>query len=144
MKYRLKIKQKTEKVKNQKRRVADCSMQPKYTDEEVAKLVDYDYGHLLDMIYYKLDSMRNFFLSKQTHTVNAKQKAKQMLVAMNLIDIINGRSVYFEDEENAPYLNTRNYKRFDDEYYTYYSLRKEKAWHLLFLYLECRMKHWWD
>ena len=27
---------------------------------------------------------------------------------------------------------------------TDYSLRKEKAWHLLFLYLECRMKAWWD
>ena len=50
MKYRLKVKQKTEKVKNQKRRVADCSIKPIYTVEEVAKLVDYDYGYLLDMI----------------------------------------------------------------------------------------------
>ena len=144
MKYRLKVKQKTEKVKNQKRRVADCSIKPIYTVEEVAKLVDYDYGYLLDMIYYKLDSMRNFFLSKQTHTVNAKQKAKQMLVAMNLIDIINGRNLYFDNEENAPYVNTRNYRRFEKQYYSDYSLRKEKAWHLLFLYLEYRMKNWWD
>ena len=144
MKYRLKVKQKTEKVKNQKRRVADCSIKPIYTDEEVAKLVDYDYGYLLDMIYYKLDSMMNFFLSKQTHTVNAKQKAKQMLVAMNLIEIINGRNVYFDDDEDAPYVNTRNYKRFERQYYSDYSLRKEKAWHLLFLYLECCMKHWCD
>lgn len=144
MKYRLKVKQKTEKVKNQKRRVADCSIKPIYTDEEVAKLVDYDYGHLLDMIYYKLDSMRNFFLSKQTYGANAKQKAKQMLVAMNLIDIINGRNVHLDDDEDAPYVNNRNYKRFEKEYYSDYSLRKEKAWHLLFLYLECRMKAWWD
>ena len=144
MKYRLKIKQKTEKVKNQKRRVADCSIKPIYTDEEVAKLVDYDYGYLLDMIYYKLDSMRNFFLSKQTYGANAKQYAKQMLVAMNLIDIINGRNVHLDDDEDAPYVNNRNYKRFEKEYYSDYSLRKEKAWHLLFLYLECRMKNWWD
>ena len=88
--------------------------------------------------------MRNFFLSKQTHTVNAKQKAKQMLVAMNLIDIINGRNLYFDNEENAPYVNTRNYRRFEKQYYSDYSLRKEKAWHLLFLYLEYRMKNWWD
>lgn len=144
MKYRLKVKQKTEKVKNQKRRVTDCSIRPTYTAEEVANLTDYDYGHLLDMIYYKLDSMRNFFLSKQTYGAYAKKYAKQMLVAMNLIDIINGRNVHLDDDEDAPYVNSRNYKRFEKEYYSDYSLRKEKAWHLLFLYLECRMKSWWD
>ena len=68
MKYRHKMKlQEAAKVKGQKRRVADRSEKPQYTDEEVAKLVDYDYGCLLDMIYYKLESMRDFFLSKHTH-----------------------------------------------------------------------------
>ena len=77
MKYRLKVKQKTEKVKNQKRRVTDCSIRPTYSAEEVAKLTDYDYGHLLDMIYYKLDSMRNFFLSKQTYGAYAKEQCNR-------------------------------------------------------------------
>lgn len=99
MKYHLKVRQ-TEKVKNQKRRVADCSEFPEYTNEEIAKLVDYDYGHLLDVIYYKLDSMRNFFLSKKTYGANAKHNAKEMSVAMRLIDIINGRECYWDDEEN--------------------------------------------
>ena len=73
--------QEAAKVKGQKRRVADCSERPQYTDEEVAKLVDYDYGYLLDMIYYKLESMRDFFLSKHTHCADAKKFAKQMEVA---------------------------------------------------------------
>ena len=47
MKYRHKMKlQEAAKVKGQKRRVADCSERPQYTDEEVAKLADYDYGYL--------------------------------------------------------------------------------------------------
>ena len=88
MKYRHKMKlQEAAKVKGQKRRVADRSEKPQYTDEEVAKLVDYDYGYLLDMIYYKLESMRDFFLSKHTHCADAKKYAKQMEVAMRLISI---------------------------------------------------------
>ena len=74
MKYRHKMKlQEAAKVKGQKRRVADRSERPQYTDEEVAKLIDYDYGCLLDMIYYKLESMRDFFLSKHTHGADAKK-----------------------------------------------------------------------
>ena len=73
MKYRHKMKlQEAAKVKGQKRRVADCSEQPHYTNEEIAKLVDYDYDYLLDMIYYKLESMSNFFYSKHTHCADAK------------------------------------------------------------------------
>ena len=144
MKYRHKVKQQPTKVKNQKRRVADCSERPRYTEEEVAKLVDYDYGYLLQMIYYKLDSMRNFFLSNHTHGAYAKRYAKQMEVAMRLINIANGREAFFDDDENAPYVNTNNYKRYEKHLYSNYSLRKAKAWHVLFLYLECRMKDWWD
>ena len=143
MKYRHKMKlQEATKVKNQKRRVADCSEQPNYTDEEVAKLLDYDYGFLLDLIYYKLEQMQTFFMSKHTHTIGAKQYAKQMGVAMRLIEIINGRGYFDQDEE--PYVNTKNYKRFEKRFYSCFSLRKEKAWHVLFMYLERRMRNWWD
>lgn len=77
MKYRHKMKlQETAKVKGQKRRVANRSERPQYADEEMAKLIDYDYGCLLDMIYYKLESMRDFFLSKHTHGADAKKKCK--------------------------------------------------------------------
>ncbi len=142
MKYRHKIKlQEAAKVKGQKRRVADRSERPQYTDEEVAKLVDYDYHHLLDMVYYKLDRMQNYFLSNQAHTASAKKKAKQMAVAMKLIDIVNGRDYFDRDEE--PYINMNNFSRFGD-FHSPFTLRKEKAWHVLFRYLESRMKGWWD
>lgn len=141
MKYRMKQKQQTSKVKGQKRRVADCSERPVYSNEEVAKLVDYDYGFLLDTIYYKLDSMRNYFLGKKTYGANAKTYAKQMAVAMRLIDIVNGRGFFDQDEE--PYVNMNNASRFG-KYHSTFTLRKEKAWHVLFQYLESRMKDWWD
>ena len=145
MKYRHKMKlQEATKVKNQKRRVADCSERPNYTDEEVAKLLDYDYDFLLDTIYYKLEQMQNFFMSKHVHTGGAKQHAKQMGVAMRLINIAQGKDAFFDDDENAPYVNTKNYKRYEKRFYSCFSLRKEKAWHVLFMYLERRMRNWWD
>ena len=144
MKYRHKMKlQEATKVKNQKRRVANCSERPNYTAEKVAKLLDYDYDFLLDMIYYKLKQMQTFFMSKHVHTDGAKQYAKQMGVAMHLINIAQGKDAFFDDE-NAPYVNTKNYKRFEKRFYSCYSLRKEKAWHVLFMYLEHRMRNWWD
>ena len=145
MKYRHKMKlQEATKVKNQKRRVADCSERPNYTDEEVAKLLDYDYDFLLDMIYYKLDQMQNFFMSKDAHIANAKRYAKQMGVAMRLITIARGKEEFIFDDENAPYINTKNYKRYGNYFFSIHSLRKAKAWHVLFLYLERRMQNWWD
>lgn len=145
MKYRHKMKlQEATKVKNQKRRVANCSERPNYTDEEIAKLSDYDYGFLLDMIYYKLEQMQTFFMSKNVHIVNAKRYAKQMGVAMCLINIAQGKDAFFDDDENAPYVNTKNYKRYEKRFYSCFSLRKEKAWHVLFLFLERRMRNWWD
>ena len=44
----------------------------------------------------------------------------------------------------TPYVNTRNYKRYEKQFYSCHSLRKEKAWHVLFMYLERRMRGWWD
>jgi len=145
MKYRHKMKlQESAKVKGQKRRVADCSERPQYTNEEIAKLTDYDYDYLLDVIYYKIDSMRNFFLGKHTHCANAKKHAKQMEVAMRLISIAQGKEAFLDDDEDAPYVNTRNYKRYVKQFYSGFWLRKEKAWHILFRYLESRMRGWWD
>lgn len=137
MKYRHKMKlQEAAKVKGQKRRVADCSERPQYTDEEEAKLVDYDYGCLLDMIYYKLESMSNFFYSKHTHCANAKKHAKQMEVAMRLISITQGKDAFFDDDEDAPYVNTKNHKRYEKRFYSCHLLRKEKAWHVCFAILK--------
>ena len=146
MKYRHKVKlQEATKVKNQKRRVADCSVRPHYTDEEVAQLSNFSYCYLLDMIYYKLEQMQTFFMSKDAHIANAKRYAKQMGVAMRLITIARGKEEFiFDDDENAPYVNTKNYKRYEKRFYSCFSLRKEKAWHVLFMYLERRMRNWWD
>ncbi len=146
MKYRNKekLKQKAVKVKGQKRRVVeqpDCKVE--YTEEEVAQMADYDYGYLLDMMYYKFERMVAFFNSKHTHTKGAKKVAKQIGVAMRLINIIQGRS-YTDDYDNLEKIvNQRNRKRFR-HYYDPYSLRQEKAWHVFFLYLEHRMRNWWD
>ena len=146
MKYRHKVKQQTTKVKNQKRRVADCSVRPHYTDEEVAKLSNFSYCYLLDMIYYKLEQMQTFFMSKDAHIANAKRYANQMGVAMRLITIARGKEefIFDDDDENAPYVNTKNYERYGNLFFSVHSLRKAKAWHVLFMYLERRMRYWWD
>ena len=137
--------QEATKVKNQKRKVADCSVRPHYTDEEVAKLSNFSYCSLLDMIYFKLEQMHDFFMSKNAHIVNAKRYAKQMGVAMRLITIARGKEEFiYDDDENAPYVNTKNYERYGDFFFSVHSLRKAKAWHVLFLYLERRMQNWWD
>jgi len=146
MKYRYKFKQqqKTTKVKGQKRRVAEhCNFSTKYTEEEVAAMTDYDYGYLLDMMYYKLERMNVFFNSKYTHLVNAKKVAKQIEVAMRLLNIIRGKSVDLDEEELEKIVNQRNAHRFSP-YVSLYGLREEKAWHVFFLYLEHRMRNWWD
>ena len=145
MKYRhkVKIEQKTVKVKGQKRRVADHSpWETKYTDEEIASMVDYDYGYLLDTMYYKMERMVAFFNSKYTHIAGAKKVAKQIEVAMRLLNIIRGKSDIYDEEELEKIVNTRNESRYHG--YTLYGLRQEKAWHVFFLYLEHRMKNWWD
>ena len=93
MKYRCKVKQKAVKVKGQKRRVVEQpECKKEYTDEEIAQMTDYDYGYLLDMMYYKFECMVAFFYSKHTHIAGAKKVAKQIEVAMRLINIIQGRS----------------------------------------------------
>ena len=146
MKYRYKFKQqqKTTKVKGQKRRVAEhCNFSTKYTEEEVAAMTDYDYGYLLDMMYYKLERMNVFFNSKYTHLVNAKKVAKQIEVAMRLLNIIRGKSVDLDEEELEKIVNQRNACRFSP-YVSLFGLREEKAWHVFFLYLEHRMRNWWD
>ena len=70
MKYKEKEKQKAVKVKGQKRRVVEQSeCKKEYSDEEIAQITDYDYGYLLDMMYYKFERMVAFFKSKHTHTL---------------------------------------------------------------------------
>jgi hypothetical protein len=64
-----------------------------------------------------------------------------MVVAMKLIDIVNGRD-YFDREEES-YVNMNNFSRFGD-IHSPFTLRKEKAWCVLCRYLESRMKGWWD
>lgn len=145
MKYRhkIKIEQKTAKVKGQKRRVADHgSWETKFTDEEIASMVDYDYGFLLDTMYYKMERMVAFFNSKYTHIAGAKKVARQIEVAMRLLNIVRGKSVTYDEEELEKIVNTRNASRYHS--CTLWGLRKDKAWHVFFLYLEHRMKNWWD
>ena len=145
MKYRLKVKQKAVKVKGQKRRVVEQEERIQYSDEEIAQKEDYDYGFLLGMMYHKFERMVAFFNSKYTHIVGAKKVAKQIEVAMRLLNIVRRKGEFYEDEELEGMVNLRNARRYSpDGIYTLHSLRQDKAWHVLFLYLEHRMKNWWD
>ena len=145
MKYRLKMKQKAVKVKGQKRRVIEQTPRVYYSNEEIAQMEDYDYGFLLDMMYHKFERMVAFFNSKYTHIVGAKKVAKQIEVALRLQNIVRGKGEFYEEEELKGMVNLRNARRYSpDGIYTLYSLRQDKAWHVLFLYLEHRMKNWWD
>ena len=145
MKYRLKMKQKAVKVKGQKRRVVEQEERIQYSDEEIAQMEDYDYGFLLDMMYHKFERMVAFFNSKYTHIVGAKKVAKQIEEAMRLLNIVRGKGEFYEEEELKGMVNLRNARRYSpDGIYTLHSLRQDKAWHVLFLYLEHRMKNWWD
>ena len=142
MKYRLKMKQKAVKVKGQKRRVVEQTPWIKYSEEEIAKRNDYDYGFLLDMMYHKCERMVEFFNSKYTHSTCSKKIAKQIEVTMRLLNIVRGKGEYYDDEELEGIVNQRNATRYRS--YSLYGLRQEKAWHVLFLYLEHRMRDWWD
>ena len=109
MKYRhkVKIEQKTTKIKGQKRRVAEHGpWEGKYTDEEIASMVDYDYDYLLDTMYYKMERMVAFFNSKHTHIAGAKKVAKQIEVALRLLNIIRGKSVTYDEKELEKIVNT--------------------------------------
>ena len=97
MNYRHKVKmeQKTNKVKGQKRRVAEHGpWEGKYTDEEIASMVDYDYDYLLDTMYYKMERMVAFFNSKYVHIADAKKVAKQMKSSRKCVVVDNIESVY--------------------------------------------------
>lgn len=145
MKYRMKMKmqQNAVKVKGQKRRVVEQpEWKTKYSDEEIVQMTDYDYGFLLDMMYHKFKRMVAFFNSKHVHIVDAKKVAKQIEVAMRLLNIIRGINCVYDEDELEKIVNQRNLKRY--KCYSLYALRKEKAWHVFFLYLEHRMKYWWD
>lgn len=145
MKYRMKMKmqQNAVKVKGQKRRVVEQpEWKTKYSDEEIAQMMDYDYGFLLDMMYHKFERMVAFFNSKHVHIVDANKVAKQIEVAMRLLNIIRGINCVYDEDELEKIVNQRNWRRY--KCYSLYALRKEKAWHVFFLYLEHRMKYWWD
>ena len=145
MKYRMKMKmqQNAVKVKRKKRRVVEQpEWKTKYSDEEIAQMTDYDYGFLLDMMYHKFERMVAFFNSKHVHIVDANKVAKQIEVVMRLLNIIRGINCVYDEDELEKIVNQRNLKRY--KCYSLYALRKEKAWHVFFLYLEHRMKYWWD
>ena len=84
-------------------------------------------------------------MSRDAHIANAKRYAQQMDVAMRLITIARGKEEFiYEDDENAPYVNTKNYERYGEYFFSVHSLRKAKARHVLFMYLESRMRYWRD
>ena len=63
--------------------------------------------------------------------------------AIEGIPYVNCTSWAEDYDELEKIVNQRNRKRFS-HYYELYSLRQEKAWHVFFLYLEHRMRNWWD
>ncbi len=146
-------------------------MKNKYKKPKNARLVQlaknfepFDYGFCLDIEQEMFRLMYKFFTSDKSVTSDANQIARDLKLAIKLIDIIQSRdsSVALENPEeelsfnpanykwkSIKYVNTKNAKRFSeldnfDNPVMKADLREEKAWHLynLLRFRNCRI--WWD
>ena len=123
----------------------------------------FDHGYLMWLMAAKLNEMQVGFDSDRAICVGAKERAAQIRTAMRLIQIVWGPTETFtfgelKDlehlEENYCCLvnvNLRNAHRFAKTPFQLEMFKKmpselyeEKAYHLLFKYLEYHLRDWWD
>ena len=126
---------------------------------------DFDYGFLLDLELEKLSSMKDFFLSENTHIKDSKKIGAEINLAINLLLIAMEKNSAIHYDKNKKhndkdcddcyvldtYVNVRNGNRFIHNFDSVKKtsivkdcLRIQKAW---FLYNKLRaynMKTWWD
>lgn len=143
------------------------------------KIYDFDYSSILAVERYQIERVRDSIIHYHNH-VNWERDVRQMNLALKLLDIIEengcskriGKPVEFEKIEGKElyrlvpdpdeywtipvYVNTRNYKRFwndfDDSNFNDKSssnlwkdhLRVQKAWYLYYKVREQYTRNWWD
>ena len=105
----------------------------------------FDHGYLMWLVAAKLNEMQVGFDSDRAVCVGASERAKQIRTAISLIEIV------WKDKPLPTYININNVDRFaHSKFHREVLLRvpqnlyEEKAYHLLFKYLEHHLKDWWD
>lgn len=123
----------------------------------------FDHGYLMHLMMAKLNEMQAGFDSDRAICIGAEERAAQMRTAIRLMQIVWGPTETFtfgehKDlehlEENYRCLvnvNLRNIDRFAKTPYQKEMFKKmpselyeEKAYQLLFKYLEHHLRDWWD
>lgn len=111
---------------------------------------DWDWAFMLRLEKHKLTRMLKYF-STSGMTVSSKDVAKDISLAIKLIEIIQEEDTDYEDLKKLR-INLKNYKRFvpyslsqlDRSLSFRIALRVEKAWNLYNLLRKEKMRTWWD
>ena len=138
--------------------ISNCHSEAEILEQDIELLPvefePFDYGYVLDNERYMLAEMYRFFISDGPIVSDKLEIAKQIKLAINLLNIILGYddSVYRSYDGKVTlsvYVNRRNLTRFypeglGDGPMLNNVLREKKAW---FLYNKLRylyMRGWWD
>lgn len=131
-------------------------------NKEIVKLATkyqpWDYGFNIDIEKAMLKKMYLFFSSDKPRSVGSERVAKEINLALKLLDIIlekddacafNVKESYLDSEYYlVKYINSRNFYRFikyePKNPLLLNELRKEKAWFLYNKLRLYRMLSWWD
>lgn len=131
-------------------------------NKEIVKLATkyqpWDYGFNIDIEKAMLKKMYLFFSSDKPRSVGSERVAKEINLALKLLDIIlekDDACVFnlqkgYKDAKYylVKYINSRNYNRFvkfePKNPLLLNELRKEKAWFLYNKLRLYRMQSWWD
>lgn len=121
--------------------------------KKVRKFQPWDYGLNLDLEQEMLRDMYTFWTSDKPIVVGAERVAREINLAINLLDIIleNDNSYDFLADKPLKYVNIRNSLRFitfnslgDNDFVFKEIVRQEKAWYLYNKLRYYRMRTWWD
>lgn len=117
------------------------------------KFQPWDYGFNLELEQEMLRDMYAFWSSDKPVVVGAERVAREINLAINLLDIIleNDNSYDFLADKPLKYVNIRNSLRFitfnslgDNDFVFKEIVRQEKAWYLYNKLRYYRMRTWWD
>ncbi len=119
--------------------------------KKIIQFKPYDYGFLLELEKECLLNMYNFFISDNTHLANSEEVAKDIKLALKLLEIVLDDESLVKTSQGyiyTKYVNTRNQKRFIKYYYNtafhQMSLRETKAWYLYNKLRYYKLFTFWD
>lgn len=113
----------------------------------------FDYGFMLEAERDMLRDMYDYFSSNEAMIADAKECAKEIKLAINLLNIILGydESYYQKGGQRhlTVYSNLENASRFNlsrigDEIFLSQLIREEKAWLLYNRIRHEKMRKWWE